>query len=113
MLPEYLFRYSDGNGLAYTVNDDQIRMNLWSRMNDPRESHRWFAPGAKGISPFTDGDVQQRIDDAIRGSGRLLSLTKDRPPQPNEPSVRSRLLHRGWARAALWAHTLTSTAASA
>lgn len=103
-LPEYLFRYTDGDGLAYVVGGDQIRMNLWSRMNDPRESHRWSVPGATGLAPLTDDVVQQRIDNAVRGSGRLLSLTKDRSPHPDDPGVRNGLLHRGWARAALWAH---------
>jgi len=103
LLPQYLYRYLGTDGLAYTVGGKQLRMNAWSAMNDPRESHRWTPPDDFVATSELDADtVAQRVDDTLRGASKLLSLTSDRDPAGE--ASKAYLFHRGWARAALWAH---------
>jgi hypothetical protein len=103
ILPAYLFRYMGTDGLSYTVGSKQLRMNAWSAMNDPRESHRWTPPGDFVTATELDADaVARRVDDALRGASKLLSLTSDRDPA--DEASKAYPFHRGWARAALWAH---------
>jgi hypothetical protein len=102
ILPEYLFWYVGPAGLAYTVGYRHIRMNSYSRMNDPRESQSWTASGVAAEPPFTDADMRKRIDDVFRGGARLMALCADQPAQ--DDATKPHLFHRGWARPAMWAH---------
>ena len=91
------------DGLLYTVRDQQLRFNAWSKMNDPRESREWRSTGTLvATGNYSDSHMARRIDDVLRRSARLLSLTADREPVPEAKPVH--LFHRGWGRAALWAH---------
>lgn len=103
MLPPFLFRYMGGDGLLYTVRDRTLRMNAWSQMNDPREARGWKSVGGlTAIGGVTDEDMHRRIDDVMRRSARLMSLTDDREPKSH--ASKGQLFHRGWARAAMWSH---------
>jgi hypothetical protein len=103
MLSPFLFRYMGGDGLLYTVRDRKLRMNAWSQMNDPREARAWrSAGGLTATGGLTDEEMHRRIDDVMRRSARLMSLTDDRKPKNDAP--KDQLFHRGWARAALWSH---------
>jgi hypothetical protein len=95
------YRYTGTDGLAYTLETEQLRLNAWSSMNDPRETKNWVATGPiHGAGALTDIEVKKRIDDVLRRSARLLALSQDREPESD--AVRPHLLHRGWARAAMW-----------
>jgi hypothetical protein len=41
VLHTYTFRYMTSDGLLATINSQQLRMNAWSKMNDPREAMVW------------------------------------------------------------------------
>lgn len=103
MLPEHAFRYMSLDGLLATVASRGLRMNTWSRMNDPREAQQWESSGTlTAVAPYTEQEMRQRLDDVLRRSARLLALTVDRNRTPDaEPNS---LFHRGWCRAPLWAH---------
>ena len=103
ILPEYLYRYMGSDGLAHTVASSQLRLNAWSQMNDPRESHRWSPkPDLIASGDLSAGEIASRVDKTLRGASKLLSLTSDR--MPSSHAAESYLFHRGWARATLWAH---------
>ena len=36
-ISDFVYRYSGTDGLACTLGTEQIRLNAWSSMNDPRE----------------------------------------------------------------------------
>jgi hypothetical protein len=98
---DFVYRYTGTDGLAYMLETEQLRLNAWSSMNDPRETKNWVATGPiRGTDPLTDDGVLKRIDDVLRRSARLLALSQDREPESD--AVRPHLLHRGWARAAMW-----------
>jgi hypothetical protein len=100
-ISNFVYRYTSTDGLAYTLETEQLRLNAWSAMNDPRETKDWVWTGPiRGVGSLTDDDVQKRIDDVLRRSARLLVLSQDRKPEPD--AARPHLLHRGWARAAMW-----------
>lgn len=95
------YRYTGTDGLAYTLETEQLRLNAWSSMNDPRETRDWIPDGPiRGIGSLTDVEVLKRINDVLRRSARLLALSQDREPESD--AARPHLLHRGWARAAMW-----------
>jgi hypothetical protein len=100
-ISDFVYRYTGTDGLAYTLETEQLRLNAWSSMNDPRETKNWVATGPiHGVGPLTDDEVLMRLDDVLRRSARLLALSQDREPESD--AVRPLLLHRGWARAAMW-----------
>lgn len=102
-VPDHVFRYMDTNGLLYTIRDKELRLNSWSRMNDPRESKQWRSSGAlQAIGGYTETEMYRRIDNILRRSARLMALTADRSAHPSASS--RDLFHRGWANSALWAH---------
>lgn len=81
LLPEYLFRYMGSDGLAHTVASRQLRLNAWSQMNDPQESHRWSPkPDLIASGDLSAGEIASRVDKTLRGASKLLSLTSDRMP---------------------------------
>jgi hypothetical protein len=100
---QYVFRYMGSDGLDATIDNKTLRMNAWSNMNDPREAKQWESTGTlTAIPPYTDAEMEQRLDDVLRRSGRLLSLIVDRDRTVDgEPDS---LFHRGWAKAPMWAH---------
>jgi hypothetical protein len=91
------------DGLDATVRTKGLRMNVWSKMNDPRETKKWESIGSlTAIATYTEPEMRQRLDDVLRRSARLLSLILDRnPTSAAEPGS---LFHRGWAKAPMWAH---------
>ena len=98
---DFVYRYIGTDGLACTLETEQFRLNAWSSMNDPREAKNWVAAGPiRGSGSLTDDEVSKRIDDVLRRSARLLALSQDR--EPESEAARPHLLHRGWARAAMW-----------
>lgn len=100
--PRYAYRYMGSDGLLATVTSRTVRFNAWSQMNDPRESMCWSAKAAVAGGTYTDEELRTRLDDVLRRSARLISLTVDRSPSCHaEPGS---LFHKGWARAASWAH---------
>lgn len=103
LLPEHIFRYMGSDGLLYTVNGRQLRLNAWSTMNDPRESKQWRSAGVlKATDSYTEADMNKRLDDVFRRSARLMALTADQAPTSG--AALDSLFHRGWGRAAMWAH---------
>jgi hypothetical protein len=91
------------DGLLATVASRGLRMNAWSRMNDPREAQQWESTGTlTAVAPYNEPEMRQRLDDVLRRSARLLALTVDRNRTPNAKP--DSLFHRGWGRAPLWAH---------
>ncbi|WP_367180041.1 DUF2971 domain-containing protein [uncultured Phycicoccus sp.] len=102
-LPAYLFRYLAPDGLLHTIQSRALRMNAWSQMNDPREARQWVPRGElRASGSYHTEALMLHVDSVLRRSARLLSLTEDRRPTTEE-SERF-LFHRGWARAAMWAH---------
>lgn len=100
-ISDFVYRYTGTDGLSYTLETEQLRLNAWSSMNDPRETKNWVAVGPiHGNGSLTDEEVFKRIDDVLRRSARLLALSQDREPESD--AVRPYLLHRGWASAAMW-----------
>jgi hypothetical protein len=76
-ISDFVYRYTSTDGLAYTLETQQLRLNAWSSMNDPRETKNWVAVGPiHGAGPLTDDEVLKRIDDVLRRSARLLALTR-------------------------------------
>jgi hypothetical protein len=106
-LHKYAFRYMGSGGLDKTIENDGLRMNVWSNMNDPREEQLWESTGTlTAIPPYTQAEMEQRLDDVLRRSARLMSLILDRDRTPDaEPNS---LFHRGWAKAPMWAHYANS-----
>ena len=103
LLPEYVFRYMGSDGLLHTVRDRQLRLNAWSLMNDPRESKQWTSSGALAATgTYTVPEMNKRLDDVLRRSARLIALTADR--SVTSVADPASLFHRGWGRAAMWAH---------
>jgi hypothetical protein len=102
-IPDYAFRYMSSEGLAATIDNRQLRMNAWTKMNDPREALQWSPTGPlAGVGGYKDWEMWKRLDDVLRRSACLLSMTADRERSPYaDPSS---LFHRGWGRAPLWAH---------
>jgi hypothetical protein len=101
-LPPAAFRYMSSDGLLATINSKQLRMNAWSKMNDPREAMVWRPTGIAAAGTYTEAEMNKRIDDILRRSACLLAMTADREPTPDaDPAT---LFHRGWGRAPLWAH---------
>ncbi|SPM40209.1 hypothetical protein MNAB215_2405, partial [Mycobacterium numidiamassiliense] len=102
-LPEYVFRYMGSDGLDATIRYRGLRMNVWSNMNDPREAKQWESTGSlTAIHPYTNAEMTQRLDDVLRRSAHLMSLSLDRDRSPDaEPDS---LFHRGWAKAPMWAN---------
>jgi hypothetical protein len=101
LVAEFTYRYIGMDGLAHTLAGQRLRLNAWSQMNDPRETKEWSPTGPiKGAGSLTDHEVQTRIDNVLRRSARLLSLSQDR--EPESETSRPYLFHRGWARAAMW-----------
>jgi hypothetical protein len=103
LLPDYAFRYMGNDGLLATIATRGLRMNAWSKMNDPREAQQWESTGTlTAVAPFSEREMRQRLNDVLRRSARLLALTVDRNRTPDaDPNS---LFHRGWGRAPLWAH---------
>lgn len=102
VLPPLAFRYMTSDGLVATINTRQLRMNAWSRMNDPRETMVWRPTGIAAAGSYTDTEMNKRIDDVLRRSACLLAMTADR--EPTSGAHPASLFHRGWGRAPLWAH---------
>jgi hypothetical protein len=101
-LPPLAFRYITSDGLLATINSKKLRMNAWSKMNDPREAMVWRPTGIAAAGSYTEAEMLKRIDDVLRRSACLLAMTADREPTPGaDPDS---LFHRGWGRAPLWAH---------
>jgi hypothetical protein len=69
----------------------------------PREEKVWKSTGTfTAIPPYTEAEMEQRLDDVLRRSARVLSLILDRDRTPDaEPNS---LFHRGWAKAPMWAN---------
>jgi hypothetical protein len=101
-LPPVAFRYITSDGLLATINSKQLRMNAWSKMNDPREAMVWRPTGIAAAGSYTEAEMYKRIDDVLRRSACLLAMTADREPTPGADPAS--LFHRGWGRAPLWAH---------
>jgi hypothetical protein len=100
---DYAFRYMGSDGLAATIRTKELRMNAWPNMNDPREAQQWEPTGAlTAIHPYTEAEMNRRLDDVLRRSARLLSLILDRDRTPD--AAPHSLFHRGWAKAPMWAH---------
>lgn len=104
LLPVYVFRYMGSDGLLYTIKDRQLRLNAWSRMNDPRESQQWSSSGVlTATGAYTTAEMNRRLDDVLGRSERLMALTTDRSPVVGADPAN--LFHRGWGRAAaMWAY---------
>lgn len=102
VLPEYTFRFMGSDGLDATIRSMGLRMNAWSKMNDPREEKEWESIGLTAIPPYTATEMNQRLNDVLRRSARLLSLILDRDHTAEARS--DSLFHRGWAKAPMWAH---------
>jgi hypothetical protein len=103
LLPEYVFRYMGPGGLDATISSGGLRMNVWSKMNDPREAKVWKSTGIlTATPPYTKAEMEQRLDDVLRRSARLMSLSVDRDQMPD--AARDSLFHRGWGKAPLWAN---------
>jgi hypothetical protein len=101
-LPPFAFRYMASDGLLATIESRKLRMNAWSRMNDPREAMVWRPTGIAAAGSYTEAEMNKRVDDVLRRSACLLAMTADREPTPGaDPDS---LFHRGWGRAPLWAH---------
>lgn len=103
LIPKHVFRYMGSDGLDLTIGNGTLRMNAWSSMNDPREAKQWQSIGTlTAIPPYTEEEMEQRLDNVLRRSARLLSLIVDRDRTVDaEPGS---LFHRGWARAPMWAN---------
>jgi Protein of unknown function (DUF2971) len=101
-LPPLAFRYITSDGLLATINSKKLRMNAWSKMNDPREAMVWQPTGIAAAGSYTEADMNTRIDDILRRSACLLAMTADREKKPF--ASWDSLFHRGWGRAPLWAH---------
>jgi hypothetical protein len=101
-LPPLAFRYMTSDGLLATINSKKLRMNAWSKMNDPREAMVWRPTGFSAAGSYTEADMNKRIDDTLRRSACLLAMTADREKKPF--ASWDSLFHRGWGRAPLWAH---------
>jgi hypothetical protein len=103
LIPKHVFRYMGSDGLDLTFGTRTLRMNAWSNMNDPREAKQWQSTGTlTAIPPYTEEEMDQRLDNVLRRSARLLSLIVDRDRTVDaEPGS---LFHRGWARAPMWAN---------
>jgi Protein of unknown function (DUF2971) len=103
LLPQHVFRYMGSGGLDATIDTKTLRMNAWSNMNDPREAKQWESTGTlTAIPPYTKALMEQRLDDILRRSARLLSLILDRDRTADAEA--DSLFHRGWAKAPMWAH---------
>lgn len=102
-LGDYVYRYMGADGLLLTVKSQTLRMNAWSQMNDPREAREWVASHSmRAVGSYTQEELNKRLDAVMRRSARLMSLTDDR--EPVDGAAKPNLFHRGWARAAQWAH---------
>jgi Protein of unknown function (DUF2971) len=101
IISKFAFRYMASDGLLATINSRQLRMNAWSKMNDPREAEVWQPTGIAAAGSYTDTEMRKRIDDVLRRSACLLAMTVDREPTGADPDS---LFHRGWGRAPMWAH---------
>lgn len=98
---EIRFKFVGTVALLRTIYERRVQFSPFSRMNDPRERDLWHATqDVRGGPGITDEDVRQRIDDVLRRGTRVFCCTADAPPA-NE-SEREFLMHRGWARAAMW-----------
>src|ERR1700722_13544453 len=78
LIPKHVFRYMGSEGLDLTIGNRTLRMNAWSNMNDPREAKQWQSTGTlTAIPPYTEEEMEQRLDNVLRRSARLLSLIVD------------------------------------
>ena len=83
----------------------QLRLNTWANMNDPRERKEWrtsdiIVGRLRTIPPYTQAELESTLDRVLRRGVRLACFTDDREPA-TEHAARW-LLHRGWARSAMW-----------
>lgn len=103
LLPELVFRYMGSGGLDATIGSEGLRMNVWSKMNDPRETKVWKSTGIlTATPPYTSIEMEHRLDDVLRRSARLMSLVVDR--MRTHEADPSSLFHRGWAKSPMWAN---------
>lgn len=102
-----VYRYTGVDGLLATVLRGELRMGLWTQLNDPRERKEWHAAdligGGRGLHaapPLTDYELLAEVDRILRRGARLACFTLD--DKPTSGGAAGQLFHRGWARSAMW-----------
>ncbi len=59
---EHVFRYMTSDGLRATIASRTLRMNAWSKMNDPREANKWESTGTlRAAGGYSETQMYTRI----------------------------------------------------
>ncbi|MDQ2837858.1 MAG: hypothetical protein M3Y77_17330 [Actinomycetota bacterium] len=93
---ELVYRFTDRDGLlTHMLPSKKLRMNSWSRMNDPRETKAWDLTGHWNTAgTLTKAQVHTRVDQLVRRSARLLSTPRDRIRKMKTPGGKVVLFER-------------------
>ncbi len=99
----FLYHYTTASAaLGAILPSRQMRFNLASRMNDPRESKAWRF-GMRGGDGANLVAINKEATDLIQRTSKLLCLTRDDPKRAlgDEPEA---VFGRGFGHSAMWAH---------
>ena len=107
-----LYHYTTATTLAKILDSGALRMDPYSRTNDPREQKEWVPlftmppgperPPEKYLATSADDAraAELATDRYLRRGARLACFTLDRQRAQN--ATAGTLFHRGWARARMW-----------
>ena len=99
-----IYRFIGPDGVLATLQKWNFRFNTYEGMNDPRERKEWraseIAPGLRPVGAFSQDQLDTHFDTLLRKGARVSCFTDDREPATSD--ARRWLLHRGWARSAMW-----------
>ena len=104
----YLYHYTTADtALNHILKDGTLKLNPFSRVNDPRESKAW------DISPFVRADlnlsleqydaISREVSDALKANAKLVCFSRDKDAAIGKWQPEA-LLDRGFAKPSMWHH---------
>jgi Protein of unknown function (DUF2971). len=99
-----LYHYTNPETLQLILGSKSIRLSSLARMNDARESRKWYPSLQVDVEGGVTNDEHRRwlteIDEALRQRSKVACFTGDR--FPSGPGEDGDEFHRGYARARMW-----------
>ena len=99
-----LYHYANPETLQLILGSKSIRLSSLARMNDARESRKWYPSLRVDVEGGVTNDEHRRwltqIDEALRQRAKVACFTGDR--FPSGPGEDGDEFHRGYARARMW-----------
>jgi hypothetical protein len=105
---KYVYHYTKvDTALNYILKMGKLRLNSFSKVNDPRESKNWSI--ITTVSPSSDLNLQEWdalsdvVSDALKRNVKLVCFSKDSPLAVSQQMPESRI-SRGFAKPSMWHH---------